>query len=440
MDEIAESGSVSNAPSSPRRGFRNGILFKSCSGLLVRPVVLAFCLVLGCVSAAPAGDSSPDAADPVFVALLLDGRTESGRIVSIAPAGVTLAKQDGKKELLSLERLVKLTRDTPGPNPAGESTQAVALAEGDRLMQVTIGAATETSLELRSELLGKLAVPLESILGLSMAGSGATSGVELLPDRLLFEPRHTEVVWLTNGDRIEGSFLGMDDQSIKMEVAGKPLAIDRSGAVALGFDPALVRYPRPKGGFVEATLSDGSRIGLVTAKLDSATIEATTRFGQSVRFPLSALLRLHARTDSVVYLTDRPVAATQYVPYVGQPRPFRVGRNVEGAPLQLGSEVYDRGLGTQSQTLIAYRIEPGDRRFQALVGIDHRAGPLASVVFRVLVDREERFNSKLMSELDAPRRVDIDLTGGHVLILETQFGDRGNVRDLADWVEARLVR
>ena len=27
-----------------------------------------------------------------------------------------------------------------------------------------------------------------------------------------------------------------------------------------------------------------------------------------------------------------------------------------------------------------------------------------------------------------------------ILILATEFGDRGDVRDLADWVEARMIR
>ena len=38
------------------------------------------------------------------------------------------------------------------------------------------------------------------------------------------------------------------------------------------------------------------------------------------------------------------------------------------------------------------------------------------------------------------RPVDVDLTGGRYLILATEFGDRGDVRDLADWVEARIIR
>ena len=42
-----------------------------------------------------------------------------------------------------------------------------------------------------------------------------------------------------------------------------------------------------------------------------------------------------------------------------------------------------------------------------------------------------------MSIRDTPRPVDVDVAGGNVLILVTEFGDRGGVRDFADWVEAR---
>ena len=106
----------------------------------------------------------------------------------------------------------------------------------------------------------------------------------------------------------------------------------------------------------------------------------------------------------------------------------------------LAGQFFDRGIGTQSRTLIAYEVEAGDRRFQALVGVDERAGPLGSVVFRVLVDGKETFKTTPLADHDAPQAIDVDLTGARFLILDTAFGDRGDVCDLADWVEARVIR
>ena len=397
-------------------------------------------MLVGTVGRAAAPDSSPESADPGFTALLIDGRTTSGRILSFAESGITIATKDGKKALVPLDRLVKVTRDTPAAISAGESNQAVILAEGDRLMHVAIGPATDESLELGSELLGKMKVPLDSVLGLILSGEGPAGDFEVLRNKVMHEARTSEVVWLNNGDRLDGSFLGMDERAVKLQVEGKPIEIDRGGAAAVGFDPTLIHFPRPKGAFLEATLSDGSRLGLASVRLNEGYVEATTRFGKAIRFPLTGLARLHSRSGSVVYLTERDAARAQYVPYVGPTRDYRVDRAVDGYPIQLGGQTFDRGIGTESRSLIAYRIEPGDRRFQALIGVDERAGPLGSVVFRVLVDRQERFKSPPMTDRDPPRPLDIDLAGGKILILVTEFGDRGNVRDLADWAEARFVR
>jgi hypothetical protein len=406
----------------------------------LRPATLALLLTLLPGGRAPARDSSTDGADPIFTALLIDGRKPSGRIVSLGESGVTIASREGKKETLPLDQLVKLTRDTQGAMAAGESTQAVMLPEGDRLMRVKIDSATDSSLELKSEILGKLEVPLDGILGMILKVAGPGENFESLRNQVLFESRSSEVVWLTNGDRLEGSFLGMDDRAIKLQIAEKPVEIERSGAVAMGLDPALIRYPRPQGAFLEATLCDGTRIGLASARLVEGNVEGTTRFGKAVRFPETALAQLHSRSPSVIYLSERKTAAAQYDSYVGPTRPFRVDRAVDGQPFQLGGQTYDRGIGTESRSLIAFRIEPGDRRFQALIGVDERAGPPGSVVFRVLVDRQERFKSAPLTDRDPPRSLDIDLAGGKVLILVTEFGERGNVRDLADWAEARIVR
>ena len=45
-----------------------------------------------------------------------------------------------------------------------------------------------------------------------------------------------------------------------------------------------------------------------------------------------------------------------------------------------------------------------------------------------------------MSARDTPRPIDIDVAGAKLLILATEFGERGEVRDFADWVEARVIR
>lgn len=397
-------------------------------------------LLVGLAAADPVPPDPPVPSDPVYAALLTDGKTVSGRIRQFGAGGeVTLVPAEGPERTIAFDRLVKLSRE--GARQALDPEGPIVLfAGGDRLYRTVIGSATETALEVQSYTLGTLSVPLDAILALLLKAPEDSDDLDTLLDRLRNEPRDAEVLWLTNGDRIKGGFLGLDDKRVKFQSPGGPIALDLSSVRALAFDPALVAPGKTGGVYFEITASDGSRLAATGVRVEQGHVVGVTRFGAPLRLALADLVCMHARSRSIEYISEREVAAVQYVSYVGPTRPFRRDTSVENHPLRMGGQSYDRGLGTQSRTLLAYRLKPGDRRFQALVGLDDRAGPLGSVVFRVVVDNEVRFVSPPMSARDTPRAVDVDLTGAKRIILFTEFGDRGEVRDFADWVEARIIR
>jgi len=402
-------------------------------------LVLALAAPLFSPSAVRSADG-PVASDPVFNVLTTDGSTASGRIRQFGPKGeLTLVPTSGAERVLPIESVVKATRERLNATPVPEPS-AVLFPGGDRIYRTAIGAANETTLDVQSFSLGQLSVPLESILGLVLALPTDSDALDGLILKVRTEPRTSEALWLANGDKLTGGFLGLSDQSVEFQPAKEPVKLDRSGVVAVGFDPALVVYPKPPSGFYELTFSDGSRLGVTGLRVEQGQVLATTRFGAAIKVPLGEVVRAHARTPSVVYLSEREAAADRYVAYVGPPRPFQRDANVEGHPMRIAGQDFDRGIGTQSRTLLAYLLEPGDRRFQAQVGLDDRAGPFGSVVFRVLVDNKERFVSPPMSARDTPRMIDLDVSGAKRLILITEFGERGGVRDLADWGEARIIR
>ena len=398
---------------------------------------------------------SPVASDPVFTALTVDSESVSGRIRQFGPKGeITLVTVEGPERVIPIDTLVKLSREvkrTREEDPASQTRKAgiVLFPDGDRLYRATIQSANETALEVKPDNMDVLAVPLESLLGLifreppnpdALGLPIGPDSLDSLAQRVRSEPRMSEVVWLNNGDKLTGGFLALNEKSVQIQPAKDPVSLDLSGVVALGFDPSLVVYPKPESGFLELTFENGSRLGVTGSRVEEGHILARTRFGTPIKVAISDLTRVHARTRSVVYLAERKPAGERYVPYVGVPRPYQRDANVEGHPMLLSGREYERGIGTQSRTLLAYRLEPGDRRFQAQVGLDDRAGPLGCVIFRVLVDNTERFASGPMSAHDTPRPIDLDVSGARSLILITEFGERGGVRDLADWVEARIIR
>lgn len=382
----------------------------------------------------------PVPSDPIFNVLTTDGGTVSGRIRQFGPKGeLTIVTVAGAEKTFALDSVVKATRDGAHPPIVAEAS-VVLFPGGDRLYRTAIGAANETSLDVQSFSLGPLAVPLDSLLGLVLALPTDSDALDGLIRKVRDEPRTSEVLWLANGDKLSGGFLGLSERQVEFQPAKEPIKIYRIGVAGLGFNPALVVYPEPSGGFYELTLLDGSRLGATKLRVEQGAILASTRFNVSIKAPFSEVLRLHARTSSVVYLSDREPGAERYVPYVGPSRPYRRDASVEGHPMRVSGEDFERGIGAGTRTLLAYRLEPGDKRFQARVGVDERAGPLGSVVFRVLVDDTERFASVALSARDAPKTIDLDVSKAKRLILITEFGERGGVRDFADWGEARIIR
>ncbi len=392
-------------------------------------------------AAEPAQASASVPSDPTFHALLTDGTTASGLIRELgASGGVTLASGEGAERAIPFDRLVKLTREGTVPPPWTNEGEVVLFPDGDRLAHCVIASAGAADLDVQPVALGKLPVPLDAILGLIFRPPSEPDALDSLESEVRSAPRAAELLWLANGDKLPGLLAGLDDKKVAFQPPAGRVEIDRQGVVALGFAPAQVVYKAPAGPYLELTLIDGTRLGLTDVHVEHGQVIGTTRFQAPVRFSVGDLALVRALNGPVGYLSDREASGSQYVAYVGPTRPYRRNASVAGRSLQLGGRAYDRGIGTQSRTLLAYRLEPGARRFQALVGLDDQAGPLGNVVFKVLVDGKGRYESPPMGSGEVPRAVDVELSGAKVLILITEFGERGEVQDAGDWVEARIIR
>jgi hypothetical protein len=394
-------------------------------------------------SALARADEPADAtvsSDPVFRLQKLDGTTSVGRIARLSADG-TLVLDGDEPVTMPMEQVVSLRREGEGP-PLPPEGSVVLFPDGDRLRAI-VGAGGEAALEVLPAALGDVPtdVPLDTMLGVVLTPPHDRQTQEDLLRQVREDPRDAEVLWLANGDRLAGSLLSLGTDKVEFQPDTGPLTLGRATVVALGFDPATVRYPRPQGTYLELSFLDGSRLGVDGAAVERGQLTARTRFGVDVRAPLANLAGIAVRGDGIAYLSERPAAGAQYVGYLGgHPELYGRDRTWDGHPIRLSGEAYERGLGTLPRTLLAYRLGPEDHRFQATVGLDDGAGELGSVVFRVLVDGEERFASPPLTHGSPPLPVNVDVRGGKVLILATEFGDRGDVQDSAVWGDARLVR
>jgi hypothetical protein len=385
--------------------------------------------------------------EPVFSLTPLEGLPRMGRLVELSSEGngsLRLIAEDGEETQLRLEEVYKLARPGDAPLVPPAPGSLALFPRGDRL-RASIGAAGERTLALKVPVLADttLEVPIDSLVALLFNPPGEPDELDAWYHRARLEPRTGEVLWLANGDRITGGLAAIADRklSFQRDGASAPADFDRSTLIGLGFDPGLALRPDPSGTVLEITFVDGSRLSVSNARLERGILSAQSVIGPAIQVPLAQISRITFRSNRVIPLELREPAGTAYVGYLGD-HPARFSRNssFSGRTMRIEGVAYDHGLGTRPRTLIAYRIEPGDEAFQATVGLDDRAGPLGSVVFRVLVDGKERFTSGPMTRRDVARTVNIPLEGGQTLILATEFGTRGDIQDEANWVEARIIR
>ena len=170
----------------------------------------------------------------------------------------------------------------------------------------------------------------------------------------------------------------------------------------------------------------------------AATVEQQ-RFYQELR-----LIRpLH---PGISYLSDRQEAEFRHQPFLNIQRPLRRGASVTGGLPRWKDEVFTMSLGVSSTSFIVYDIESGWERLVSEVALDRSAGRQGAAQFRVFTqtaaekDWSPAQQSPMIRGQDAPLRLVVPLNGARRIALVVDYGERGDVMDHANWLNARLEK
>lgn len=116
-------------------------------------------------------------------------------------------------------------------------------------------------------------------------------------------------------------------------------------------------------------------------------------------------------------------------------------RSVQNHALQIGDRKFTHGIGTHAYSHLLYLLGGRYERFKAWIGVDAEMKdyPRASVVFQVVADGKQIYESGVMRPETPAERVDLEVSKVGVLrLIVTDAGD-GNYADHADWAEAELA-
>ena len=386
------------------------------------------------------------------------GPTVSGKLM-FDVAGVT--QKVTRKELL---------RWSTQPSPLGHSE--LLLADGSRLVLADAWASqvpwqiSESTISAATMRLGKVTLPRNQVQAIMINSPQGLNPQTKLLDEFLANKTEADSLRLINGDQWTGKLLGIEKQqegprqiSFALETGGKPLQISESQVAAILFSSSETKaLPLKKKLALEKRfalekklvigLRDGSRLSADSLVADGMQLRVRLCSGIKLTgLEVRDIVSLQSFGPESVYLSDLIPSGYKSVPYLDIPHPYRRDRNVENGLLRVSKRTYTMGLGMHSSARLTFRLEKTKRlgrfrSFVADVAIDDLANQGGSVVFRVYLEQngqwQQAFASPIVRGGDPPLAIRVELKNARQLALETDFADRGDEQDYANWLDARL--
>lgn len=285
-------------------------------------------------------------------------------------------------------------------------------------------------------------VPMQFVTAALFQPLAPTGDAASRVPELSFQQFREDTLILRDGTQLTGVLEDVAAESVRIETAVGPVAVEAARVDAIALDAALVQQPAAQESLTLLITRDGAWLTLLEWSVDQ-TGELTGRssIGVEIRIPLADVARIACYGPRVLDLTQRPPVMTKVTPFLAREEKLLVNRNVRGGFLRLDGRECPRGFGMTSGMSATFALEPKDRKFFATVGLDDMVGDDGSVVFAVDLDGRRVFTSPMMTGADPAFVVGpLDIAGKKTLTLSVDFADYGNVQDVANWCDPVLLR
>ncbi|WZO96222.1 NPCBM/NEW2 domain-containing protein [Isosphaeraceae bacterium EP7] len=332
----------------------------------------------------------------------------------------------------------KLAVDPKGP--ADPAPDAWVYLIGDEKIFGKLGAIGEETLTLTTPWQDKLDVPLGRIAGVHLAQEGRKETPESFARRL--KTPGTEDLLLARskaGDvvAISGVVAGSEAEKLSFRYQGKLRTLP------LKLVEGLVMASRPnarKANDLRPTFSlpGGQSISGTWKGIEAATWKVETPWGQELKLPAPEVQEVRFRGGKQTFLSDLVPSKIEETPFFGRKVPYRRDLALNGEPLKMGGQRYERGLAVHSRSRLTYDLDGRYSTFEALVGFDDAASRKGRVDCRVFADGKELFANTDLRADGEPVKLSLPVEGAQQLTLLVDYGQGEDTGDRLIWADARI--
>ncbi|HVX10627.1 MAG TPA: NPCBM/NEW2 domain-containing protein [Pirellulales bacterium] len=372
-----------------------------------------------------------------------DGQTYYGNLVAFGADGVEFETPQEKVKI-PLARLSDVSRVNRPQPPGTKPAVWLELIDGSQLLGARY---TVQERVAKIELGGEQVVELPTaaiayVRFQQFEGELASQWANITVD----EPTGDLIVIHKKGalDYQAGVLGDITDTTVAFKLDDEDLSVKRARVAGLVYYHAVGKeLPASICQLVDLA---GSRFEVARAKLVDDKLEVTSPAGLKRSVALDQIAALTAR---VQYLSDLQPESATWTGYVSGPnlpdsvkRSFlpRFNEAVDGGELRIGATVYAKGVAMCSRSELVYRLPPGQfKRLIAVAGIDSRGRPAGAVRLLIYGDGKPLVESDVTGNQE-PLAINVDLTGVSRLKIVADFGPGGDVMDLFDLCDARILQ
>ncbi|HEX7379877.1 MAG TPA: NPCBM/NEW2 domain-containing protein [Pirellulales bacterium] len=373
----------------------------------------------------------------------IDGQTYYGELTGLDAQGVAFQTPQ-KKLTIPLGQLSDVSRVTKPQPPAAKPAVWIELVDGSKLSGVRYTVADRhASLELTNE--QTLDLPTAIIADVRFQQFEGELSSQWA--KITTSSASGDLIVVRKKGALDfqpGALGDITATTVAFTLDDEKLQVKRSKVAGLVYYHA--RREELPGSLCQLVDAAGSRLEVAEAKLANGSLKITTPAGLKRELPLGEVAALTAR---VQYLSDLEPESVHWLGFVSGPnmpdtvqqwfRP-RFNQALDGGELKLGGTVFAKGVAMCSRTELVYRLPPGEfKRLVATAGIDARARPAGAVKLTIYGDDKPLVEKELLGS-EEPLPIDIDLTGVSRLRIVADFGPGGEVMDLFDLCDARILQ
>lgn len=387
------------------------------------------------------------AIDPSSIeAVTLEGQTISGKWEGLAADGMVSLLVEQKVTTIPIDQLMLIHRThLPSSAPASDSRPSspgslmIHLHDGSRF-PATLRGGSARQIEIETLPTGPLTVPLTAIAAVRRMDAAPPNNNDIFDEALRrCDATQDELFIIRDGraTNVRGLTESIAPEAITFKYREQSRTVPWSDLYGLILAKGVQAGEPPQ---ARCLLDDDSILAGRLLGGDRQSIEMQLSIGATIAIPLAALREIRFHSERVVFLSDLTPSDYTFEPFGITHWPYRLDRSVANRPLRIGGKQYARGIGMHSVSTLTYKLDTAYKTLAADIGIDAAVGQRGDVVFRVLADGQEVFNSGPVTGRDPPRSILVKLEGARQLQLCVDLGGQLDIGDQANWGNIRLIK